>query len=43
MIKPILEQDEKNKQSAVKNRRLFNRYSKQKGYLSVAFIYCTIS
>ena len=31
------------KQSAVKNRRLFNRTSKQKGYLLVAFIHSTIS
>ena len=43
MIKPILEQNEKNKQSAVKNRRIFNRTSKQTGYLLVAFIHSTIS
>lgn len=43
MTKPILEQNEKNKQSAIKNRVFFNRTSKQKGYLSVAFIHFTIS
>ena len=43
MIKLILEQNEKNKQVRSKIVVFFNRTSKQKGYLSVAFIHLTIS